>query len=258
MKDSEFYITYDNLRIHAKLDFPAELLSEKEDDRTCPLVIVVHGFTGHMEETHIVGVARTLNETGYATLRVEMYGHGKSDGEFKDHTLLKWMTQMMAVIDYAKALPFVTDLYLCGHSQGGLLTILAAGMKHEVFKAIIPLAPATMIPEGARNGELLGQTFDPENIPDLLTREEGLVLDGNYVRAAQMVYVEPAIRRYRGPVLIVHADTDEAVPYQCALDAVKLYENAKLVTIPGDTHCYDHHLDQVLDAVKAFMEEMKA
>ena len=72
MKNREFYISSDGLRIHAKLDFPAGMLSEKEDDRTCPLVIVVHGFTGHMEETHITGVAETLNETGCATLRVEM------------------------------------------------------------------------------------------------------------------------------------------------------------------------------------------
>ena len=33
------------------------------------------------------------------------------------------------------------------------------------------------------------------------------------------------------------------------------YKDCKLVTIPGDTHCYDHHLELVTEAVKDFMLE---
>ena len=82
----EFYINDDGIRLHAKLDMP------KEEKEKYPLVIIIHGFTGHMEERHIVAVQQTLNNAGYATLRAEMYGHGKSDGQFKDHTLLKWIS----------------------------------------------------------------------------------------------------------------------------------------------------------------------
>lgn len=69
MENREFYINDDGIKLHAKLDFPAE-----EKDKY-PLVIVIHGFTGHMEEEHIVGVSRAMNEIGFATLRAEMYGH---------------------------------------------------------------------------------------------------------------------------------------------------------------------------------------
>ena len=119
------YIMDDGIRLNAKLDMP-ENHGEK-----CPLVIVIHGFTGHMEERHIVAVSQTLNSIGYATLRVDMYGHGHSDGKFEDHTLYKWLTNALTVIDYAWNLDFVTDLYLCGHSQGGLTVMLAAAMKRE-------------------------------------------------------------------------------------------------------------------------------
>jgi hypothetical protein len=33
------------------------------------------------------------------------------------------------------------------------------------------------------------------------------------------------------------------------------YANAELVIIPGDTHCYDRHLDAVIDAVKRWIGE---
>ncbi|MBR2766370.1 MAG: alpha/beta fold hydrolase [Blautia sp.] len=245
------YLTDDKIKLNIKLDMPAGY--DSASGAKCPLVIVIHGFTGHMEERHITAVSGTLNEIGYATLRVDMYGHGSSEGEFHDHTLFKWMSNAMTVIDYARSLDFVTDLYLCGHSQGGLMVMLAGAMKADVIKAIIPLSPAAMIPEGARKGELLGQTFDPEHVPDELIREDGRTLGGNYVRVAQTIRVEDFIDRYDGPVLIIHGDQDEAVPVEVGIEAAKRYKNAKLVLIPGDNHCYDYHLDMVTDAVREWM-----
>ena len=246
----EYYIADDNIRLHAKLDMPEGL------DK-CPLAIVVHGYTGHMEETHIVEVAKAINEVGIATLRVEMYGHGKSDGEFKDHTLYKWVTNMLAVVDHVRTLDFVTDLYITGHSQGGLLVMLIAGMCPDIFKGVIPLSPAWMIPEYARKGELLGAGFDPLKIPDEIVQGEVNVLSGNYARVAQTIHPEDEIARCNGPVLIVHGDKDEAVPYEYGKKAAELYKNAKLVTIEGDDHCYNAHLDRVTAAVKEFLNELK-
>ena len=188
----EFFIPSDGIKLHAKLEKPRN--TEK-----CPLAIVIHGFTGHMEERHILAVSQAMNGMGVATLRVEMYGHGQSEGRFEDHTLYKWVTGALAVVDYAKTLDFVDSLYLCGHSQGGLLTMLVAGMKRDDFKAIIPLAPAWMIPDGARQGNLVGQSFDPEHIPETI-EFGGLKLNGNYIRVAQTIHVEDEIQRSFTPM----------------------------------------------------------
>jgi pimeloyl-ACP methyl ester carboxylesterase len=242
-------ITDDGIRLNARIELP-----EKHGDKL-PMVIVIHGFTGHMEERHILAVAAALREIGCATLRVDMYGHGSSDGAFHDHNLYKWLNNALTVIDYARSLDYVSDLYLCGHSQGGMTVMLAGAMKRDVIKGILPLSPAWMIPEYARRGELLGTTFDPEHIPDELDSWNQQTLSRNYVRVAQTIRVEDAIKAYQGPVLIVHGDADEAVPVRYGLEAARLYANAKLEVIPGDTHCYDLHLDLVTEAIKAWMKE---
>lgn len=247
MENREFYIDSDGIRVHAKLDFPQEVADKY------PLVIVIHGFTGHMEERHIVAVAQAMNAVGYATLRVEMYGHGGSDGAFADHTLYKWLNNALSVVDYARSLDWVSDLYLCGHSQGGLLTILVGAMEQDVFKAIIPMSPAIMIPECARDGSMLGGMFDPAHIPDVIEMGEGRTLKGNYMRVAQTIDAWAAVDRYQGPVLLIHGDADEAVPIEYSRKAAARYQNAELVVIPGDDHCYDHHLEQVTAAIQEYL-----
>ena len=72
----EFYIDSDGIRLHAKLDKAPGV------DKG-PLCILIHGFTGHMEEDHIVAAQKTMNEAGVSVLRVEMYGHGGSDGPIR-------------------------------------------------------------------------------------------------------------------------------------------------------------------------------
>lgn len=252
----EFFIDSDGIKIHAKLEMPENASAR------CPLAIVQHGLTGHMEENHIVAVAAAMREIGIATLRVEMYGHGKSGGTFEKHTLLKWVDNMLDVVDYAKELPFVTDLYLCGHSQGGLLTMLVAALRPFDFAAIIPMSPAIVIVDNARIGELFGTTFDPVHIPDRIylgkpdLAEDGTsgpCFCGDYFRIAQHINVDEAIASYHGPVLLVHGTADAAVPVHYSIDAAAAYENAQLVLLDDDDHGYHKHLDQVCAAVQDFL-----
>ena len=239
----------DRIRLNIKLDMPKDFTGK------CPLVIVIHGFTGHMEERHITAVSSMLNEIGCASLRVDMYGHGSSGGEFRNHTLFKWITNALTVIDYARSLDFVSDLFLLGHSQGGLTVILAGALKRDDIRGIIPMSPAIVIPECARNGNVLGVAFDPDQVPEEIHSPDGWILGGNYIRVAQMIHVEDAIDRYSGPVLLVHGDADETIQLQCSVEAVERYRNAVLKVIQGDTHCYDHHLEEAVGVVRTWMEE---
>ena len=237
----------DQIRLNACLELP------ETTARQMPLVIVMHGFTGHMEERHILAAARACREAGYASLRFDFYGHGNSDGTFAGHTLYKWLSNALCVIHYARSLEFVSELYLCGHSQGGLVAMLAAAMTGDLISGLIPLSPAWMIPDGTRRGELLGMCFDPFHIPERVRINPSLELEGDYIRVAQTIYPEPAMDRYTGPVLIIHGQADTTVPFRYAEEAAKRYQNCTLVPIPGDTHCFDLHLEQMTQALRNWL-----
>lgn len=242
----ELFIDSDGIKIHAKLERP-------EGADKGPLCILIPGFTGHIEEDHIIAIKNGILKANISVLRAEMYGHGKSEGEFAKHTLYKWVTNALSVVQYAKSLDFVTDLYLCGHSQGGLLTMLVGGMCVDDFKAILPISPAWMIPDVCRAGEVLGASFDPKHIPEKVFSPDGeWFLYGDYMRVAQTIHVEDEINRFDKEVLIIHGDADDCVPYLYGQKAAKLYKNAKLITINGADHCFGNHLEELEEAVCDF------
>ena len=239
----------DKIELSAVLETP-----ERHDGHR--LVILLHGFTSAKDRVHNIQAASAMRELGFATLRFDLYGHGESGGTFRDHTLFKWISNTLAVINSAREHGY-DDLYLSGHSQGGLMAMLLAGMMPDDLKALIPLAPAWMIPDAARAGNLAAAEFDPDHIPDELVIWGGKILGGDYARTAQLIHPEDMIAKYHGPVMIIQGSGDALVPMAYAEKAAELYENSELVVIPDDTHGFDLHLDQVTSAVEDFLMELK-
>ena len=70
--------------------------------------------------------------------------------------------------------------------------------------------------------------------------------------------MEEAVSGFRKPVLLLHGAADETVPVYWSDTLSKLYETCTYVRIPDETHCYDRHLDQVTDAVEAWLSGRSA
>ena len=246
MKD--FYIDDSGIRLHCRLDQPG-------NSTRCPLLIIIHGLTGHMEEEHLSALSEAAGDNGFAVLRAEMYGHGQSGGLFADHTIGKWLENVQAVTAYAKSLDFVSGLYLAGHSQGGLVSAMAAGIRPQDYQALVLLSPSLNIPEDARQGNFLNAfRFDPDHIPVSFVWN-GKKLQGDYLRDAQGICTEEYIRRYRKPVLIIHGDRDEVIPVSVSAKAAEQYSDCRLITVAGDDHDYHCHADIMTDAAVRFLQE---
>ena len=233
------------------------ILEEPEGPGRRPLVIQLHGFTSTKDRPHNVLAAEAMREAGCATLRLDLYGHGESGGEFRKHTLHKWISNTMAAVDWARQSGY-TDLYLSGHSQGGLVAALVAAMEADRIRGLVLRAPAFMIPEAARSGSLLGFTIVPDHVPDSFPVIKGLELDGNYIRVAQTVHAEEAADRYKGPVLILHGEEDDTVPPADSRRMAERYHSCRLILIPGETHHFDRHPEQMREIIRDWMKSVLA
>ena len=226
---------------------------ERPQAERCPLVIVLHGFTSTKDKPHTLAACRAMRAAGFATLRFDLYGHGESGGEFRQHTLHKWISNTLAVLHAARRLDFVTEIWLSGHSQGGLTAALAGGMAPDLVRGLILRAPAFMIPRCAREGSLLGFAFDPLHVPEEIGVLKGLTLGGDYIRVAQTIHAEDAIRRFPGPVLLLHGDADDVVPPEDSREAAHMYHRCRLEMIAGETHHFDRHPEQMEALIREWL-----
>ena len=241
-------INDDGIELNADLEAPEEYDGHK-------LVILLHGFTSAKDRPHNIRAAAAMRDAGFATLRFDLYGHGESGGDFRDHTLFKWISNTMAVIHWALEHGY-DDLYLSGHSQGGLVAALVAGMEADRIRGLILRAPAFMIPQGARDGLLLGENFDPDHIPDEIDVIKGLKLSGDYLRVAQTIHVEEAVDRFKGPVLILHGDKDDTVPLEDSKKFSERYSCCELMVLNGETHHFDKDPERMENLIWGWMNEL--
>ncbi|MBQ1410685.1 MAG: alpha/beta fold hydrolase [Oscillospiraceae bacterium] len=239
-------------------DIPLQGILERPTAASSPLVVVLHGFTSSRERPHTLAACQAMWQAGFATLRFDLYGHGESGGTFQSHTLHKWISNTLAVLAYAQTLDFVTEIWLSGHSQGGLTAALAAGEQAACVKGLILRAPAFMIPQCAREGAMLGVSFDPVNIPAEFPTIKGLRLAGDYIRSAQSIRVEPAMEAFPGPVLLLYGEADDVVPRRDVEMAARHYRNCSLVQLPGETHHFDRAPEQMQAAIRSWLLEQRA
>ena len=129
------------------LTLRGELLLPEKD--SYDIAILMHGFTGNRNGELLTALADALLEKGVASVRFDFNGHGDSGGKLEDMTVLNEIADAKVILDYAKSLKHVRNIFLFGHSQGGVVASMIAGYYPEVFKKIILSAPAATLKDDA-------------------------------------------------------------------------------------------------------------
>ena len=89
-------------------------------------------------------------------VRFDFSGCGKSQGRFEDMDVLREILDAIAILQYVRSLPYITDIYLLGHSQGGVIAGMLAGLYPDIVKKLILLAPGSNIENRCSEGSLYG------------------------------------------------------------------------------------------------------
>ncbi len=210
-----------------------------------PLVILCHGFSGNCSSAFMNSLSRCITSEGMATVRFDFNGHGRSDGEFKDMTVLNEIEDLKDVIAWARKQPWVENISLVGHSQGGVVVSMTSGeLGAKEIKAEVLLAPAAVLRDDALRGSTFGAKFDPWNFQgDYIelphSPEAGALLLGKgYVETAIRLPIYETAAQYTGPALIVQGTHDQVVPYTYAERYNEKIAGSELKLIPDENHVF--------------------
>jgi len=122
------------LRLHGVLSLPEDL---RASERRAAF-LVLHGFGSNSESSNVLAPTRALNQFGYVTLRFDMRGCGKSEGEFGRVICLEQVEDLGNALDFLAAQPAVDPdrIGAIGSSFGGAVAVYAGGTNPRLAAVI--------------------------------------------------------------------------------------------------------------------------
>ena len=220
-------------------------LAWRRVDGAGPTVVWLGGFRSDMAGTKAQALADWAQASGRAYLRFDYFGHGESEGDFRDGTITRWREDALAVLDEL----IRGDVVLVGSSMGGWIACLAAMVRPERVRALVLVAPAPdfteklMAPEIPADGRHAlreaGVWLRPSEYGDPYPITAALLEDG----ARWSILPGPV--PIEAPVRILQGGDDPDVPWRHALELAQAIKGSDLVfTLVKDG---DHRLSRPQD-----------
>ena len=221
-----------------------------------PLVIICHGFTANKEHTLLKNLADELEARGIASIRFDFNGHGNSEGDFQDMTVLNEIEDAKHVYNYAKTLPKVKTISIAGHSQGGVVASMVAGeLGAKKIKAVVLMAPAAVLRDDAIRGNLMGMTYGSLNPPEFVeihTPHGNYNVGRNYIKTAQVLPIYETAEKFTGNALMIHGTGDVIVPYTYSLSYKKIYKHGTVELLDRADHSFHGDEKRVAEIASDF------
>ena len=134
MEETIVSIPSAGLRLHGALGMPVGL--QPGEQRAA--FVVLHGFGTNSDSEGVRQPTRVLNEFGYVTLRFDMRGCGRSEGEFGRVICLEQVEDLGNALDFLASHPAVDPdrIGVIGSSFGGAVAVYAAGTNPRIAAVV--------------------------------------------------------------------------------------------------------------------------
>ena len=228
--------------------------------RKCPMVILMHGIFSSGNIVPMPALARELAKAGIASIRFDFGGHWRSEGEMQKMTIGNEIADALAMWEYAKSLPYVSEIGLLGHSQGGVVASMTAGIlteRGEEPAGLVLIAPGSVIQDACRNGRFFRAEFDPADPPEYVKCFGMMKLGREYILTTQELDIYGTAKAYTGPVRLIHGSKDTIVPMSCSEKFVETYgERSELIVVEGENHMITLRKKKTVDLAVEFFRDL--
>lgn len=232
-------------------------------------VILVHGISVSKEsEATFLPAAKKLNRLGFSTLLFDLRCHGRSSGDsIKDFSISGGLKDIAAAVDFMKS-KGVNWLGLAAASVGGGIGALYAQECQKQIKALLLLNPALdydqcfLAPITRHSQTMFTDLW-------LRLKKDGFIEIGSRKFKAgtlffkEMKHYRPqkALKKYVGPLRIIHGTKDKYVDYQAMVDYIKSLSNSEkeFISVLGAPHGFDQepYKSQAVSLIAEFFAKIE-
>jgi len=223
------------LTLNASLELPA-------NQKPNYYAIFAHCFTCSSNLNAVKHMSRALTQDGFAVLRFDFTGLGRSEGEFADSHFSANVEDLLDVHAYMTK-RYKAPSLLVGHSLGGAAVLVAAS-KIDAVKAVATVgAPATVNHVTHLFSHQVKDIKDKGNV-EVNIGGRPFVINQDFVSEFHKTNLPETVKNLRKPLLIMHSPFDTIVGIE---NAEQLYKNAlhpkSFITLDDADHLLSQEKD---------------
>lgn len=220
----------------------------KPKQKSRALAILCPGFLDTKDHRHLIELGKDLASEGYTAIRFDPTGTWGSGDSITQYSISQYLEDIRSIIDFAFEEESHRDVFVMGHSIGGMLSILYTARDSLVTKVVSIMSPYTYVrpnreDERGEGSEWAKTGFhrSKRDVPDSDEIKEfdtpySFVVDSRKYNAADEV------SKLHMPLLLIAGENDDHVPLECMkIIYDRANEPKKLVIMKGMDHDYRHH-----------------
>lgn len=221
-------------------------------------VIMCHGFSSSKESRAYTEMQKALDKKGIASLRMDFFGHGESEGKMEEITVSQAKQDIFSATKFLKQKGF-SRIGLFGTSFGGIASIMAASQS-KALSFLVLRCPVS---------DYLDKEHPMKNWQDLEEwKQKGHKMYSGWMGKKHRINYSMALdfqknNGYKAgahihiPTLILHGTADTSVPFEQSKKLFKKIKNSRLVLLENADHFFSkpEHFHKMLETVTGFISE---
>ncbi len=243
--EKKFTCYVDGQRIGGRLYHP-------EGEGPFPTIVFVPGMGTNYYM--YVELFENLNSEGVAVAAFDCRGNAQvssiSDGKFSEMTPTSLKKDIMAVTDFISAQQIVDseNLFIMGHSLGGLTAALTAAETPDKYKGMIGFDPSYQMPDAYR--ELYPEGTEIPEAPNVQTEGKA------FIEEVIAIDVIDEIKSYDGNAIILTGTNGTVYTANPEImeAAAEALPNGELIIVEGADHGFDKHLKELVQYTVDFVK----
>ncbi|TCK65206.1 putative redox protein [Winogradskyella wandonensis] len=202
------------LLLNAQLELPA-------NQKPNYFAIFAHCFTCNSNLNAVRHISRALTQDGFAVVRFDFTGLGRSEGEFADSHFSANVEDLVDVHNYISH-NFIAPSLLVGHSLGGAAVLVAAS-QIEAVKAVATIGAPADVSHVKHHFSHGLEAVKEKGEVEINIGGRPFKINKDFVKAFDDTDLPKVVKSLRKPILVMHSPLDKIVAIE---NAKKIYDSA--------------------------------